>query len=416
MHPDRLTAILGSAQTVFTRESYELNTITISGKGLADATVVPDSFLTDYMPQANGEFVKVYLLILMERQQGHTVTSCRLADLLSAPESDVTRALLYWKKQGLLSFGETDGPESAGVSGLQESEPEERSTQESGEARESETASPAERQIDPDDSRREVLSRDFVLTDEQGGEGVISISRTRKPAPVTREQLADKMNDPEFAALIKIAQSLLKTNLKNDDVDHLIYFYDGLHFPTDMIEYLIALSIDERGKKDFRYMQGIAERWYRQGIRTAKDAREEAEQHSHTVHTVFREFGLDRKATPTDLKFIEKWKKNYRMSDELIAQACSRTIQKTQKASFEYADRILEEWSREGVHDQKTLALSDEAYRLKASGKAKQSARNAGPAAGTGLKSSSPSSIAGFTQRTDDLDALAIQLQIESSR
>lgn len=409
-----------------------MNTISISGRGLADATAVPDSFLTGYMPQANGEFVKVYLLVLMESQRGRTVTSCQLADLLSAPESDVTRALMYWKKQGLLTFGEQTGPESTAPAESDVSKvPEEshasgsekkaepgatpQGTADSRIHQQAENSAPPERQLDPDDSRREVVSRDFVLTDEQGDEGVISISRTRKPTAVTREQLAEKMGDPEFAALIKIAQSLLKTNLKNDDVDHLIYFYDGLHFPTDMIEYLIALSIDERGKKDFRYMQGIAERWYQEGIRTAKDAREEAQQHSSTVHTVFREFGLDRKATPTDLRFIERWKKTYQMSDELIAQACSRTIHKTQKASFDYADRILEEWSREGVHDQKTLDLSDAAYRLKSAEKAKQKAQEAKiAAAAAGQKSAS--SIAGFTQRTDDLDALAIQLQIESSQ
>lgn len=402
-----------------------MNTIAISGKGLADATVVPDSFLTDYMPQANGEFVKVYLLILMESQKGHLVTSCRLADLLNAPESDVTRALQYWKKQGLLAFGKPDSsaensassPEAAQTDSETEiSENAGTDPASADDAARSESSERAPQQLDPNDSRRQVVSRDFVLTDDQGSEGVIRVSQTRKPENVTKEQLAARMNDPEFAALIKIAQSLLKTNLKNDDVDHLIYFYDGLHFPTDMIEYLIALSIDERGKKDFRYMQKIAERWYSQGIRTARDAREDTEQHSRTVHTVFHEFGLDRKATPTDMKYIEKWKKTFRMSDDLIAEACSRTIRRIQKPSFDYANRILEKWYKEGVCDQKTLALSDETHRLESAEEAKQNAASAGLAAAAGQASKPSSSIAGFTQRTDDLDALAIQLQLESSR
>ena len=73
-------------------------------------TAVPDLFLEQYMPAANGEFVKVYLYLLKlvkDHQQDSTLSS--MADFFSCTENDIVRALKYWEKQGLLSLSYTAG-------------------------------------------------------------------------------------------------------------------------------------------------------------------------------------------------------------------------------------------------------------------------------------------------------------------
>ena len=57
------------------------------------------------MAKANGEYVKVYLLLLRHlNEPSGTLTISRIADLLEITEKDVIRALNYWKKQGLLDY------------------------------------------------------------------------------------------------------------------------------------------------------------------------------------------------------------------------------------------------------------------------------------------------------------------------
>ena len=57
------------------------------------------------MANANGEYVKVYLLLLRHlNEPSGTLTISRIADLLEITEKDVIRALNYWKKQGLLDY------------------------------------------------------------------------------------------------------------------------------------------------------------------------------------------------------------------------------------------------------------------------------------------------------------------------
>ena len=87
-----------------------MSMLTLNNDCLASVTAVPDLFLEQYMPAANGEFVKVYLYLLKlvkDHQQDSTLSS--MADFFSCTENDIVRALKYWEKQGLLSLSYTTG-------------------------------------------------------------------------------------------------------------------------------------------------------------------------------------------------------------------------------------------------------------------------------------------------------------------
>ena len=61
----------------------------------ANATILPNEFIDHYMVSANGEFVKVYLLLLRYlNEPGSVLTVSMIADCLNNTENDVLRALL----------------------------------------------------------------------------------------------------------------------------------------------------------------------------------------------------------------------------------------------------------------------------------------------------------------------------------
>ena len=63
------------------------------------ATAIPNRFFDDYMPKANGEFVKVYLYLLRCISDTNIVLSINgIADKLNHTETDVIRALRYWEQ------------------------------------------------------------------------------------------------------------------------------------------------------------------------------------------------------------------------------------------------------------------------------------------------------------------------------
>ena len=63
------------------------------------ATLVENEFIDKYMAEANGEYVKVYLLLLRYKcDPSVNLGVSEIADILDCTEKDVNRALDYWTK------------------------------------------------------------------------------------------------------------------------------------------------------------------------------------------------------------------------------------------------------------------------------------------------------------------------------
>ncbi len=74
--------------------------LTLTNHVQSNTTVLENEFIDQYMAKANGEYVKVYLLLLRHlNEPSGALTISRIADLLDHTEKDVIRALNYWKNQ-----------------------------------------------------------------------------------------------------------------------------------------------------------------------------------------------------------------------------------------------------------------------------------------------------------------------------
>ena len=70
-----------------------------------DYTLISNYFLDVCMPQANGEFVKVYLYLLRNATGvSASLELSSIADIFNCTENDVLRALKYWHKSGVLDL------------------------------------------------------------------------------------------------------------------------------------------------------------------------------------------------------------------------------------------------------------------------------------------------------------------------
>ena len=78
-----------------------------------DFVPVPREFIESRMAKAQGAYVKVYLLALLSGADGEEITAAEMAEKLDLLESDVIKALAYWKNEGVLSFG-SDAEKSQG--------------------------------------------------------------------------------------------------------------------------------------------------------------------------------------------------------------------------------------------------------------------------------------------------------------
>ncbi|MBR1874497.1 MAG: hypothetical protein IJ807_06290, partial [Eubacterium sp.] len=90
----------------------------ITTDGTPGITQVPNEILIEYLLKAGGEYVKIYLYLLMACQNpGITgpVSVEALADVFDLTERDIVRMLRYWQREGLLSLYEDN---MSGISGI----------------------------------------------------------------------------------------------------------------------------------------------------------------------------------------------------------------------------------------------------------------------------------------------------------
>ena len=82
-----------------------MKTLTLTSRFQDNTTSVENEFIDHYMAKANGEYVKVYLLLLRHLNQPSIPLSVSmLADILDNTEKDIVRALNYWAKIGLITI------------------------------------------------------------------------------------------------------------------------------------------------------------------------------------------------------------------------------------------------------------------------------------------------------------------------
>ena len=67
-------------------------------------TSIDNAFIDSYMAEANGEYVKVYLLLLRRMGETSPFSVSEFAEILENTEGDIIRALKYWAKRGLLTI------------------------------------------------------------------------------------------------------------------------------------------------------------------------------------------------------------------------------------------------------------------------------------------------------------------------
>ena len=296
------------------------------------ATLVSNKFIDEYMADANGEFVKVYLYLLRHLgNQAFELSISAIADNFNHTEKDVVRALKYWERMKLLHIEynpdktlsaihmyNIDCP-TASSDSLQENAPgQEDSVLEAPVAPEASNITPI---------RKKEARRNYTLDE---------VKAFRK--------------DPNISELFFIIETYLKHPLSSTDTNTILFWYDSLHFSPELIEYLVEYCIS-KGHSSTRYMDKVAMGWHESSITSVEEAKENAAIHSQAYYGVVKALGISgRNLVDSEIAFVNKWSKEYAFDLSLIQEACSRTIAATHQPSFEYTDTILSNWYKNGVH------------------------------------------------------------------
>ncbi len=391
-----------------------MTAINISSDIATSFTTVSDIFIDQYMPKANGEFVKVYLYLLRATGSGAGIaTISEIADHFSNTEADIIRALNYWASEGILQVqtgadGQIMGINlcSLSVSGMQ-------AAQSNIQSAVADNAAQNNLQNGVVNNAAQNISTANIRMQDSVVEKLKN-QATDKPAPSQKEYTLDEIKEfrknPDISELFFIIETYLKHTLSSTDTNMVLYWLDELHFSTDLVEYLVEYCIT-KGHSSLRYMNKVALGWADAGIKTVDQAKDDAAAHSQIYYSVMKALGITgRNLVDSEVSLINKWVGEYGFDIELVKAACSKTISAIQKPSFEYTDSILANWRKKDVHTLKDVEVLDanfaKANKASATGSSQSTNAANGSSKPKSNNSSSKNKFNNFNQRNNDYDKL----------
>ena len=404
-----------------------MTAINISSDIATSFTTVSDIFIDQYMPKANGEFVKVYLYLLRATGSGAGIaTISEIADHFSNTETDIIRALNYWASEGILQLqsgadGQIMGINlcSLSVSGMQAAQSNIQSAVADNAAQNnlqnSVVNNAAQNSLQNDvvnNVAQNISTADIRMQDSVVEK--LKSQTTDKAASSQKEYTLDEIKEfrknPDISELFFIIETYLKHTLSSTDTNMVLYWLDELHFSTDLVEYLVEYCIT-KGHSSLRYMNKVALGWADAGIKTVDQAKDDAAAHSQIYYSVMKALGITgRNLVDSEVSLINKWVGEYGFDIELVKAACSKTISAIQKPSFEYTDSILANWKKKDVHTLKDVEVLDanfaKANKASATGSSQGTNATNGSSNPKSNNSSSKNKFNNFNQRNNDYDKL----------
>jgi DnaD/phage-associated family protein len=254
-------------------------------------TTLENLFISEYMPSADGDYVKVYLSALYHIQlHDESFGLPEMAQELGLSESKVEAALRYWERRRLIS-----------------------------------------RVSDQPAAYRFYHLGEHMLTgqDSQGG-------------------------DRDYVDFSEAIYTLFgsKRKVRPAEIATAFEWVTELDLPREVVMMLLNYCMDVRGASfTFKAAEKIAIAMKEDQVHSSEEA-ENYLSHSKQAHegakAVLRRFSMRRLPTQDELDLYRKWTDAWRFTKEDVLAACTETV-KAANPSFGYLNGILEGLMRRGV-------------------------------------------------------------------
>ena len=228
----------------------------------AEITCVPNAFIDEYLGEASGEYVRVYLYLLRHLRKNLKIHS--IADALNLTDYDIKRAILYWEKRGIFKEGTAKAVEEE-----IRSEEAARLSEEVLNRKQANNFTKLSFFAEKNQKHLPLAEKNLPLAEQ-------NVSYTqRNLLPI--EEKKQEINEEEFEGILYVAQYLLPGGVSRSHIQKFEYMVEYLGMSSELIEFLLdyCASID---KTSPRYIESVALDWHEKRIQTVKQAKNLIEQ------------------------------------------------------------------------------------------------------------------------------------------
>lgn len=269
-------------------------------------TSIENIFINDFMPTADGNFVKVYLMgykLAKESMGLKSFDSNLIADLLGLIESDVLRAWDYWEKSGVI------------------------------------------KKVFVGDEKD--FSIQFVNLKELYIKNIYSTATKD-----TRRNQNSILDDPKIANLLSQVDKLMGTRLNIMQKQDIASWRDIYNMPVDLIIEAFNYSINVKEVNSLSYIEAVVRNWSDKNIRTMEDVEKSYIEHDEKYYRFMKiknRIGIGFKPyTKVDFDTVNNWFEKYNFDMDVVFAACDKGIN-ISNPNLGYVNRILMNWQEKGI-------------------------------------------------------------------
>ena len=354
-----------------------MKTITISTENSETYSSISNFFIDYYMTEANGEFVKVYLYLVRLLNSNSKISVAEIADHFNLTEKDICRAIKYWISRDVIKLNYDGKGHLNGIVLLPLHNPQNELV-----THESDIISFLRDDVDSDNTKDIPVSanksenvsetvKEAAIIPMPSVSDIENEPETPPKPKFTKDIIDDMENDEDWMDILYQVETLFGKTISARDMQTLLYIYETLNFNVDLFEYLIEYCTTME-KKNCRYMEAVAIAWYKEGIKTRKEAKEKATYPNELVRMVYRTLGLrSRMPNSIEIDYVDTWTKKFGFSEDMIKYACEKAlIISPASVNFPYLNAIFENWYKNGVHNKDDVERLDREYMSKKKPKA----------------------------------------------
>ena len=274
-------------------------------------TPVSNVFIEKYMPNARGEFVKVYLLMLKHSIAGEPgISGPILASSLNLLESDIMNALNYWSDLGVIKLTSVDPMNNFSIEFLD-------------------------------------LSEDNFT-------------------PNKEVNLLDALENKGINDMLKDIEKILGRTLSPKEMEMYLGWQKEFSFPSELILLLVEYCAS-KGKSDYRYIEKVALTWHDMNITTMAQAQnyiKQTEDKWVKIRKILSYLGIkNNDLMKPQEEMIDKWLTTYNFDLDVIKKACNICADRLNRADFKYIDGILTNWFNNNIKTLDDIAVKDKQFK-----------------------------------------------------
>lgn len=273
-------------------------------------TPIENIFITDYMPIADGTYVKVYLLgYKYAKDKQNKFNNETIAKNLKIPMVDVLNAWTYWENEGIIVKHETD------------------------------------------DEYNYIV--EFVNLKQLYIDKVYKyISKTPGSSNyVDNEELISSNKNHDIKNMMEEIEMMYGRPLKISEKQKIITWSNNYKMKPEIMAQAFSYCIHNKKIKRFNYIESVISSWHDEGVcdmDTMSEYLEKRNDRFYIYSRISRALGFNNRIlTEAEMKTIDKWVDDWGFSMEMILK-CLDNSTKITNPNLHYFDSILNKWYDSG--------------------------------------------------------------------